>query len=376
MNDDLTEKLHSFFSNPRLAGRNAQDSWEKYNKHNPSAKIKLKDFKEHYKSRASRQIFARLPKPKEYLPIFSKDDNSFQIDLTYMNAAGYSSGYNYLFTAIDVNSRYAYAYPLKSKSGEEVKHVIEKFLSNVKEKTGEPVYSITSDLGSEFVAGEVQNYLEKVGVKMYFANADDKNKMGKIERFHRTLKQMMAPNLEETGKTWSELLPDIIANYNDSKHRALGKTPEEYNEKDKAKQYLNYKDKYKRLVGEKDDEPKYEPGTKVRLRVRKGLYNKGSFEPTFSPEIYEIVKNYPSATVNLRSSSGEIMSDKKGSIRFKPYDILPIGNLINKNSKFFEKLAKEKKERSNKRKLKIVGIDNSNIINKRTRGKKIKAIFK
>ena len=58
-------------------------------------------------------------KKKIYLPIYSDTPFSFQIDLTFFpRYKKQNDDYYILFTAINVNTRYAYAYYAKSKDGD------------------------------------------------------------------------------------------------------------------------------------------------------------------------------------------------------------------------------------------------------------------
>ena len=52
-----------------------------------------------------------MVKKKEYKPIYSEDYYSYQINLTFLNKYKNSNdGIYVLFTGININSRYAYAY--------------------------------------------------------------------------------------------------------------------------------------------------------------------------------------------------------------------------------------------------------------------------
>lgn len=357
-----------FLANKKNIFGGADKTFDKFKKSHPDVKITAKAFKEIFNRQEVSQVFHQLPKPKEYLSIFSKNDNSYQADLTYMDKVGTEGGYNYLLTMIDVNSRYAYAYPLKSKNAGEVISKFQEFLKEVHDRTGSPVHSLTTDLGTEFTGNEFKDFFKNVGVELFLANAGDKNKMGKIERFHRTFKEAMIRMMHATNEPWNKLVNDVVENYNNSKHRALGHDPNEYNKEDKEKQYENYKRKYKILVGEKGEEKKYIPNQPVRIRVRQNIYGNSTMNPKMSVELYHVDHTYPSGTMSLKNKQGQLMEDTAGPIRYKPYDVKPINDTININNKFFEKIIRVRKEKKLKRTLKKAGIKQTNV----TSGKRIR----
>ena len=356
----IDDALQHFFHNPELGGHADDKNWanfrDNYLVENPHLDIYKKDFIERHNNREVTQLNKEIPRPKEFLPIFSKNDNSYQIDLTQVNNHKDNHGNNYMLTAIDVNSRQAHAYPLKSKNNKHVNVALKQLLQDVHEKTGAPIYSITSDLGSEFIDKRAKKLLKQHGVKQYFANVGDHTKMGKIERFHRTLKNLLSNLLPNSNQSWSEILPAVLRNYNRSKNRMLGHAPDDYDIADKAVQYIDYKHKYKTILGPKEKvEAELPKNSKVRIRVNEGNFTKKSETFENSKEIFKVHKTHPSGTVELLNEDGDLMTDKEGPIRYKPYNLLKlsrkkVADLI--LPKFTERLEEHKKEKKLKRALK------------------------
>lgn len=345
-------------------------------------KVTAKTFEDILSKNENVQVFKKLPKPKEYLPIFSKNANSFQMDIVFMQDIG-NSRYHYLLTAIDVNSRMGYAYPLKSKSYNEVGDAVDKFAHDVLQNTHAPVYSITTDQGSEF--SKLTNNETIKNARLFYANQGDKHKMGKIERFHRTLREKfkdILPNFEHND--WVEVLPEILTNYNQySSHRALGKPPADYNIEDFGKQYKNYKHLYRTLIGElPDNNPEELQNDNVRVRSsamekQPNPFKKNTFETPLTRETYNVAHIFPSGTVALFKKGynwntvpkGEdhgnyLIQDEKMIRRFKPYDLAKSNHNIEVplNEKFFNKIRIHKQKRRENKILKQVGIDSKNII--------------
>ena len=80
------------------------------------------------KSQSTQQQTPTKIKKKEFKPIYSDDFYSYQIDLTFLNKYKNSNdGIYVLFTAININSRYAYAYYGKNKETSKILNFLEKF---------------------------------------------------------------------------------------------------------------------------------------------------------------------------------------------------------------------------------------------------------
>ena len=74
----------------------------------------------------------------------------------------YNKNYAYILTVIDNFTKYAFAFPLKSKTGSEVA----KNLQVVLEK-GHPIKKLFTDEGKEYNNSIVQKLLKKHGITWY-----------------------------------------------------------------------------------------------------------------------------------------------------------------------------------------------------------------
>lgn len=406
------EALQHFFLNTRLSGANMKENWANYQEHyigpkKSPFKVDYKhptkeQFENFHKDQNAHQLLVELKRPHQFLPIYSKNDNSYQIDLTYVqefnrrpeeapvNPKGPFNAHKvkYVLTAIDVNSRFAYAIPIKgkevpllepeSKNDDENKESkeddddegltqeqidakalrqkdsvnvvrqLEKINEEVKQRTGSGIYSITSDLGGEFHSEYYQNWCREHGIQYYYANADDKTKMGKVERFHRTFKRyLLLDALKTNTNDWTTLVDDVMHRYNyvkknqgmtqftekqygpDGKmvYPANGRAPNKFNATIKEMQINAAHRRYYKLAGPKEEiDSKYPADQKFRVRVERSFMDKKAGKVTTSGGIHTFHKIYPSGTVELKDSTGNVVSDKEGPKRFKPYFILPIQN--------------------------------------------------
>ena len=128
----------------------------------------------------------------------------------------------YLLHAININSRYAYAYYGKNKETT----TILKFLNQFK-KDSKEIHNITTDSGSEFINKQCKKWFEDNNIKMFYV-VGDSHKLGIINRFHRTLKEKILKYFISSETTsWINVIDKIIKNYNNTEIRTIGCTPTE-----------------------------------------------------------------------------------------------------------------------------------------------------
>ena len=104
-----------------------------------------------------------------------------------------NKGYKYIFTNIDVFSKIAYAFTLKSKKIQDIKPCFEKIFKNNK-----PKY-IWSDKEPAFFSKEMQQFFKDNNVKIYRTNSHLKAAI--IERFNRSLRELMMKEFVKNNNT-------------------------------------------------------------------------------------------------------------------------------------------------------------------------------
>jgi len=121
------------------------------------------------------------------------------------------------FSVIDVLSKYAWAVPLKSKSGSETANAIVEIIR----KSGRQPRNLQIDMGKEFYNADVQRFVNKHGINHYSTYSVMKASI--VERFNRTLKNDMWNMFTLNGNyKWIDLLPRLVSNY---KTRTIGMRP-------------------------------------------------------------------------------------------------------------------------------------------------------
>ena len=212
-------------------------------------------------------------------------DETWQADLVDMKAySKVNRGYTFLLTVIDNVSKFAWAVPLKNKTGV----VLEEALKNIF-KAGRFPINLHVDKGSEFYNKNVKRLLTRYKVHLYSSYSNLKASI--VERFNRTLKTEMWKKFTLNGNNkWIDLLDDFILHYNKRKHRTIGMRPIDVNQS-------NIKTVLDRIRAQKyykniKDIPKFKVGDVVRVSKSKHVFEKG-YTPNFSTENFTITRVFP-----------------------------------------------------------------------------------
>ena len=114
-----------------------------------------------------------------------------------------NKGYKYIFTNIGIFSKYAYAFPLKTKT---VNEIISCFQIIFKER--KPKY-IWSDQERAFFSKEILQFFKDNNVKIYHTHSHLKAVI--IERFNKSLRELMMKSFVKNYNTvWYNILPELI----------------------------------------------------------------------------------------------------------------------------------------------------------------------
>ena len=132
-----------------------------------------------------------------------------------------SNGYHYVFTAVDVFSRFLVAVPLRDKTAECVARAL---FEHVILEHGIP-FEILSDRGGEFLADVTQELMLILGIHSIKTTSYAPATNGIGERTHRTLNSMFAKCVCDSQRDWSYLVKYICFSYNNTVCRSTGFTP-------------------------------------------------------------------------------------------------------------------------------------------------------
>ena len=186
-------------------------------------------------------------------------------------------GYKYIFTNIDIFSKYAYAFPLKSKKIQDIKSCFEKIF-----KKNKPTY-IWSDKEPAFLSKEMQQFFKDNNVKIYHTNSHLKAVI--IERFNRSLRELMMKEFVKNNNTvWYNILPKLIKIYNNRYHSTIKIKPIQVN---KSNEKYIKENIY--TYNKTSKNPKFKVNDLVRISLkRRNLFDKPSGNIKWSEELFKI----------------------------------------------------------------------------------------
>ena len=209
-----------------------------------------------------------------------------------------NKGYKYIFTNIDIFSKYAWSFPLKTKTIKEIKSCFQKIFNERK-----PKY-IWSDQESAFFSKEMLQFFKDNNVKIYHTHSDLKAVI--IERFNRSLRELMMKQFVKNNNTvWYNILPDLINTYNNRYHQTIKMKPKnvnKLNEKHIKNTVYNYD-----ITNKK---PKFKVNDLVRISLkRRTLFDKPTGNIKWSEQLYKIYKINKSnvITYQLKDMNDEII---------------------------------------------------------------------
>ena len=228
---------------------------------------------------------------KRYVFVRNVDD-IFGADLIDMQALSkQNKGYKYILMVEDIFSKYGWAVPLKTKTGIAVRDALKQiFKQHVPKK-------LWTDAGWEFYNNEVKTLLKKHDITLY--STENEEKCSVVERWNRTIKTKLWKyfTANHTHK-YIDVLDALIEKYNNTVNRAIGMTPTE------ARKPSNHGAVFRHLYFKKmaklgEKKPKFQIGDKVRLGVKKDLFEK-SYIINWSDKIYTIKRVFATRPVTYK----------------------------------------------------------------------------
>ena len=146
-------------------------------------------------------------------------EDAMQIDL--LPNLPPSGGYENVLTAIDVFSRYLFAYPLTDASAINVA----KALIDIMTKHAYLPTTLITDKGTAFTSTIIAEVTQILGLTLKSATTKHPQTIGKLERTHASLKTNLKMACGEYRRQWHKYLPLAVLNHNTSYHASIGCEP-------------------------------------------------------------------------------------------------------------------------------------------------------
>jgi hypothetical protein len=289
----------------------------------------------YFNPRELHQVYAH---PKKYSPLkITAPPYSFQMDIAFLPAyKKQNKGIEAFLILVDILSRKAFLYPLKSRKMSVIMDAYEEFLKDV----GEQVNSVAGD--DEFNNVEFKEFNNEMYINVYTDVAKEDHivkgkgdKLGIVDRCIRTIKQYIQKYmLEHDDFKWIKYIGKLIDLYNDMPHQGIkDMTPNEvFDDYDYMKGLYKGQKKHNQTVNESFD---LKPGDSVRALLGKGTFEKE--KQKFSSDIYTI-KQQAGFRFILIDESGKVVKRK-----YRANELLKIDKVVNRLSKKKTEVEREHK---------------------------------
>ena len=145
----------------------------------------------------NKQSIQKFPRKKVIVNHINEIHSTDLVDMTQYSKI--NKGYKYIFANIDIFSKIAYAYLIKSKKIQDIKPCFEKIFKKNKPKF------IWSDKEPAFLSKKMQQFFNDNDVKIYHTNSHLKAVL--IERFNRSLRELMMKHFVKNNNTIYIIIP-------------------------------------------------------------------------------------------------------------------------------------------------------------------------
>eukprot|EP00731_Ephydatia_muelleri_P012792 Em0007g102a len=130
----------------------------------------------------------------------------------------FGKGNQYILVVTDLFSKWVEAFPLAKTDSTTLAAVLTDEIVCVPE-------AIHSDQGPNFVSGVIQSLCDRLGIKRTQTTAYHPQGNGQVERFNRTLEDMLAKVISDNHRDWDDHLQKCLFAYRTAIHESTGYTP-------------------------------------------------------------------------------------------------------------------------------------------------------
>lgn len=222
-------------------------------------------------------------------------DDLWQADLAQLDQyASRNKNFKFILVVIDCFSKFVWCQPLKTKSGSEVAKAFEAILGD-----GRRPKNLQTDQGTEFYNVHFKKLLDTFGINHYSTFSSTKAAIA--ERVIRTLKERLFAYFSLSGTyKWIDILPTLVGEYNNKRHRTIRMKPKDVNKKNEPVVLRKAYHHIKSFSGHK-----FNVGDIVRISKVKHVFQKG-YTPNWTTELFKIVK------VQITNPTTYLLEDMNG----------------------------------------------------------------
>ena len=255
-----------------------------------------------------KEIFSPVIKKFQRIQIQTHyKDECWSIDLIDRSSLSkYNKNYKFIFTIIDNHTKYAWAIPLKDKSGKSTTAALKGLIEKEKRKP----HKIWSDRGKEFYNTTFLHYLKEQNIQIYSTHSDLKAVF--VERFNRTLLDLIKEPMYIEGKgNWLNHLDAALQKYNNRVHGTTKMTPFEMSFCAASHTLIRATTTAIAIAASRKASPKFQVGDFVRVPDKRNIYSKG-YTTNWNRELFKIhsINKTNPVTYTLKDENGDIIQGK------------------------------------------------------------------
>jgi hypothetical protein len=228
-------------------------------------------------------VKGKFPRQKT---IINGPGQQLQADLMDVSShAAENDGTKFLLTAIDVFSRFAWAVPIKNKTGLEVARALDLILKDPVTDKKRSYRLLQTDKGKEFKNARVQELLKTYDVH-WFSTENETIKASMVERFNKTLRIKIHRYLtSRRTDRYLDVLDDLVDGYNQKKHSSTRVAPKDVTNEMSDSIFVNTFEKDKPF--KKQSMPKFQVGDYVRISRKRQTFERG-YTQKWTSEIFVV----------------------------------------------------------------------------------------
>lgn len=270
--------------------------------------VSINDLKQIMNNDFTYSVNKRVVKPKEirkYAPFYPFQ--YIQADLMEIpkDEVKANKNYRYIFTCIDVFSKFVFIYPTKTKSANDILSCFQKLVLDIEKvypKAFNNVINLQTDEGKEFYNKIVESFLKDNNINLY--STGSAHKAAIIERFHLTFRYMIVKyQTSNSTLNFVNVLDKLLENYNNRKHRTIKMSPKDALRSENELKVKSIYHENNQVQNQEKTKQDLQIGDYVRIPKKTHVFTKKSDNQSRDSNVYKIYEINQSDPVTYRIKS-------------------------------------------------------------------------